>query len=117
MLLFITEIYSVITVVVGAFFLLLALCNIIEMRWNTKKPDLTNGPLVSVLIPARNEEDNIERCILSLQNQTYQNYEILVIDDNSTDSTYSILERLSEQYSNLRIFHGQPLKKGWFGKP
>ncbi|MDR2900601.1 MAG: glycosyltransferase family 2 protein [Treponema sp.] len=117
MLLFVTEIYSVITVAVGTFFLLLAIGNIIEMRWNTKKPTLTNGPMVSVLIPARNEEANIEKCILNLENQTYQNYEILVIDDNSTDNTFAILEKLSKQYSNLRIFKGQPLKKGWFGKP
>ncbi len=117
MLLFITEIYSVIVLALSGLFLLLALCNIIEMRVNTKKPVLTDGPMVSVLIPARNEEDNIEKCILSLENQSYQNYEILVIDDNSTDNTYAILEKLSKQYSNLRIFQGQPLKKGWFGKP
>ncbi len=117
MLLFITEIYSVVAVVLSGFFLLLAVCNIIEMRWNTKKPKLTDGPMVSVLIPARNEENNIERCILSLENQTYRNYEILVIDDNSTDDTFGILEKLSRQYANLRIFRGQPLKKGWFGKP
>lgn len=117
MLLFVTEIYSVIVLVLSALFLLLALCNIIEMRANTKKPVLTDGPMVSVLIPARDEEANIERCILSLENQSYQNYEILVIDDNSTDNTYAILEKLSKQYSNLRIFRGQPLKKGWFGKP
>lgn len=117
MLFFITQLYSVVAVFLGGFFLILAISNIIEMRWNTRRPDLTDGPMVSVLIPARNEEANIERCILSLENQTYKNYEILVIDDNSTDNTYGILENLSRQYNNLRIFRGQPLKKGWFGKP
>ncbi len=117
MLLFITEIYSVVALVLSGLFLLLAVCNVIEMRGNTKKPVLTEGPMVSVLIPARNEEANIEKCILSLVNQTYQNYEILVIDDNSTDNTFGILEKLSRQYVNLRIFRGQPLKEGWFGKP
>ena len=117
MLFFITQIYSVIAVFLGIFFLTLAISNIIEMRWNTKKADIIDGPLVSVLIPARNEEDNIERCILSLENQTYRNYEILIIDDNSTDSTHSILCKLREKYPNIRIFSGKPLEKGWFGKP
>jgi chlorobactene glucosyltransferase len=117
MLLFITQIYSVIVVALSGLFLLLAVFNIIEMRVNTKKPILTDGPMVSVLIPARNEEANIEQCVLNLMNQTYKNYEVLVIDDNSTDATYRILEKLSKQYDNLRIFKGQPLKKGWFGKP
>ena len=48
-------------------------------------------PLLSVCIPARNEEENIERCIESLMFQDYPNYEILVLDDRSTDHTPQIL--------------------------
>lgn len=47
------------------------------------------GGKVSVLIPARNEEDNLERCLESLLVQTYSNYEVVVLDDQSTDRTWS----------------------------
>ena len=47
-----------------------------------------NQNFVSVLIPARNEEKNIEKCIKGILAQDYQNKEIIVLDDNSTDNTY-----------------------------
>ena len=50
-----------------------------------------NLPAVSIIIPARNEQENIERCLRSLLNQNYPNFEIIVIDDNSTDNTLKIL--------------------------
>ncbi len=43
-------------------------------------------PYVSVIVPARNEQENIERCLLSLMEQNYPNFEIIVVDDNSTDN-------------------------------
>ncbi len=49
------------------------------------------GPLVSVLVPARNEELNIERCVRSLLRQDYAPFEILVLDDGSTDATPELL--------------------------
>ena len=52
-------------------------------------------PLVSVLVPARNEEDNIGRCLKSLSKQDYTNLEILVLDDNSNDRTSHIVESYS----------------------
>jgi chlorobactene glucosyltransferase len=91
--------------------------NIIEMKLVTVKPRLTTGSMVSILVPARNEEENIERCINSLLNQNYQNYEILVLDDNSSDKTWQILERLSAENSRVRIFKGKPLPQDWYGKP
>jgi chlorobactene glucosyltransferase len=83
----------------------------------TLAPELLDGPLVSVLIPARNEEKNIERCINSLRNQHYRNYEILVLNDNSTDGTRNILARLAETEKKLRWFDGKPLPDDWYGKP
>jgi chlorobactene glucosyltransferase len=91
--------------------------NIIEMKWHTSKPKIKNGKTVSVLIPARNEEENIERCVRSLLNQTYRDYEILVIDDNSSDGTWEILERLAKENSRVRIFKGKTLPPDWYGKP
>ncbi|MFZ9976518.1 MAG: glycosyltransferase [Candidatus Kapaibacteriota bacterium] len=74
-------------------------------------------PFVSVLIPARNEEDIIEDCIRSLCNQSYSNYEIIVLNDHSTDRTGEILERLSAEFSQLKVIQGGILPSHWIGKP
>ena len=49
-------------------------------------------PFVSIIVPARNEQDNIERCILSLLAQDYPSFEVIVVDDNSTDNTLRIVK-------------------------
>jgi len=74
-------------------------------------------PLISVIIPARNEERNIRRCVQALLSQTYPNYEIIVVDDRSTDTTPQILAELAEGDSSLQIIHGSELPPGWAGKP
>jgi chlorobactene glucosyltransferase len=74
-------------------------------------------PFISVLIPARNEEKVIKQCIESLINQQYPTYEIIVLDDNSTDETLKILESLCLKYpEKLKIVQGKPLPKDWMGK-
>jgi chlorobactene glucosyltransferase len=74
-------------------------------------------PLISVLVPARNEEANIATCIESLMQQDYPNFEILVLDDNSTDRTSAIVEGLAAKDSRVRLLHGELLPEGWAGKP
>jgi chlorobactene glucosyltransferase len=74
-------------------------------------------PLISVLIPARNEEQNIETCLKSIQRQDYPNFEIIVLDDNSIDQTAAIVERLAAKDERIRLLKGQPLPNGWAGKP
>jgi len=78
-------------------------------------PDIL--PLISVVIPARNEGRNIRRCVLALLNQTYPNYEIILVDDRSTDDTPQILAELAEGDSHLQLIHGSELPPGWAGKP
>ncbi|MFA5079492.1 MAG: glycosyltransferase family A protein, partial [Dehalococcoidia bacterium] len=73
-------------------------------------------PLVSVLIPARNEEQNIGRCLDSVLNQDYPNYEVIVLDDNSTDRTSEIVKRMSEKDDRVQLIKGKPLPDGWAGK-
>jgi len=73
-------------------------------------------PLVSVLIPARNEEKNINNCVTSLLRSDYPKLEIIVLDDNSTDGTYDILRELSEHHENLRVIKGKKLPPSWNGK-
>ena len=104
-------------VVVGSYFFLLSLANHYEMWRFTHAPELFDGPMVSVLVPARNEEANIERCLASLRAQVYANYEILVLNDNSTDGTLEIVNRIAGADKRVRVFDGQPLPEGWYGKP
>ncbi len=77
-----------------------------------KKPQ----PLVSVLVPARNEAKNIGRCLRSLLKQDYPNMEILVLDDNSEDGTGQIIRSIAKKDPRVRLLAGRPLKKGWLGK-
>ncbi len=76
-----------------------------------------SAPLISICVPARNEEKNIRRCVESLLAQTYPNFEIIVLDDRSTDSTPRILGELSSRDSRIRVIHGSDLPAGWAGKP
>ncbi len=70
------------------------------------------------MIPARNEEKNIESSVMSACNQEYSNFEVLVLNDRSTDKTGTILNRLEHRYSeHLRVFEGQEKPSGWLGKP
>ena len=95
------------------------------LLWNLKElPSLPRqlptdiSPFVSVLVPARNEENNIESCITSLLHQDYNNYELIVLNDGSNDRTREILEELQRSNigSRLRIIEGKPLPDGWHGK-
>jgi chlorobactene glucosyltransferase len=54
----------------------------------------THLPFVSIIVPARNEQDNIERCLLSLLHQDYPNFEVIVVDDNSTDNSLKIIREI-----------------------
>lgn len=84
-------------------------------------PAPANVPLVSICVPARDEEKNIQACVEAILAQTYPNFELIVLDDRSTDSTPQILESLAK-VENLRkarpqIIHGSELPSGWAGKP
>ena len=75
------------------------------------------APLVSICIPARNEEKVIDRCVTHALKQDYPNFEVLVLDDNSTDRTSEILEELSGIINNLHHLKGKPKPEDWLGKP
>ncbi len=72
--------------------------------------------LVSVCIPARNEEANIEPCVRSLLAQTHARLEVLAYNDQSTDATGTILERLVKEDARVRVVPTVPLPTGWNGK-
>ena len=75
---------------------------------------LTAGPLVSVIIPARNEARNIEHCVRSILATTYAPIEVIVVDDRSTDGTAEIVEAATG--NRVRLVRGAELPPGWFGK-
>jgi len=80
------------------------------------KSILKSPPLVSVLIPARNEEKNIRRILNSIIKQDYPNLEILVLDDSSTDTTSDIVLEFTKKDKRVRLIKGAPLPQGWKGK-
>lgn len=73
-------------------------------------------PKVSVILPARNEEDFIEKCLNSLVDQDYENYEIVAIDDRSDDKTGDIIKRLAEKSSKVIYVLAEPKPEKWTGK-
>lgn len=75
------------------------------------------APEVSICIPARNEAQSIERCVRSAIDQQYPNHHVYVLDDNSTDSTTKILQKLTNSFANtLTVLEGQPKPDCWLGK-
>ncbi|MHC4695599.1 MAG: glycosyltransferase family 2 protein [Planctomycetota bacterium] len=76
-----------------------------------------NPPRISVLVAAKDEEDNIEACVTTLLQQDYPNFEVIAIDDRSSDDTPAILSRLQgEADGKLRVVTVTALSDGWFGK-
>lgn len=79
---------------------------------NTSK----TNPKVSIILPARNEEEYIEKCLDSLINQDYENYEIIVIDDSSEDSTGKIISEYAKKHPKVIPVSARPKPEGWMGK-
>jgi chlorobactene glucosyltransferase len=75
-----------------------------------------NPPLVSVIVPARNEAHNIARCVSSILSSTYPNLELIVVDDNSTDGTADAARVAAAADPRMRVVVCPPLPDGWFGK-
>ncbi|TLU52625.1 MAG: glycosyltransferase [Chlorobium sp.] len=108
--------YQILVLFLLMFFLGLLLRNLIDFSFMPQKSPYA-GPLVSVLVPARNEALNIERCVRSLLQQDYGVFEIIVLDDGSTDKTPELLDGLmKESAGRLQILRGEALPDGWHGK-
>ncbi len=75
-----------------------------------------NFPLVSIILPVRNEAHQIENYLPSLLNQDYPNLEIIVVDDCSEDGTGDILKNYAADHPRLQLVDGQPRAEGWMGK-
>ncbi len=102
----------------AAYFLLLSLSNIAWLRLSSRSPRITRGRMVSVLVPARDEERTLANCLDSLLTQSYSRYEIVVLDDQSSDGTWEIASGYAVRFpERVRAVKGEPLAgDGWFGK-
>jgi chlorobactene glucosyltransferase len=81
-----------------------------------RKP-VVDPPRISVCVPARNEERGIRACLQSLLDQDYPDFEVIAVDDHSTDRTGEIMRDLEKENSRLKVLQGKDLPEGWLGKP
>jgi len=72
--------------------------------------------LVSILIPARDEADNIISLLTSIRDQDYQSFEVYIYDDESSDQTFNICTAFAASTPRFHIIKGGPLREGWLGK-
>ncbi len=104
-------------IIVGlAVLLLISLTNLRYLRRLLSYPPPTRWPRFSVLVPARNEEQNIANCLSGLLEQDYPDYQVIVLDDNSTDRTWEIIQEFAQKNSALKLLKGRPLPDDWLGK-
>lgn len=95
-------------------FLLWTIINSLFMP-RLKKTGDENG-LVSILVPLRDEERNVKDLVTSLQKLTYPHFEVLFLDDHSSDQTLHLLRKYTKNDSRFTIFEGNELPEGWTGK-
>ncbi len=114
-------------------------------EWDRNPVSPTGNPRVSIIVPARNEEETIESGLKALRALDYENYEIIAVDDRSTDRTGEIMDRLEQEWGDkkwgappfdklragflagvarsgrrmtpsFRVIHHRELPSGWLGK-
>ncbi|MCB2212610.1 glycosyltransferase family 2 protein [bacterium] len=100
-----------------AYMVLVTVLNALTAPMLSHAHQLRSTPRVSVLVPARNEEVNLGKCLEGLCKQNWPDLEILVLDDNSIDDTWSIIEEWEAKDERVRGLRGSELPDGWLGKP
>jgi len=83
---------------------------------NIQVNDHIHSPLVSIIVPACNEEMTLEPALRSLLKLDYPNREIIVIDDRSTDGTFELIKKLAQEFPEIRLEQVTELPTGWLGK-
>jgi chlorobactene glucosyltransferase len=107
---------------ISALCLLAAACCLQDVLRERLAPKLIPGaalisqPLISVLIPARDEAERIGACLIGLAGQSYRNFELVVVDDHSADATAAIVGRYAMQLPALNVLPSAALPDGWSGK-
>ena len=109
--------YTVFLMLAGGWFSILAASNALFFRLSRRRTRWKDGPSMSILIPARNEEQRILPTLEAVVKQDYREFEVIIIDDNSTDSTWDLLSEFAEKHENVKVMKGKQLPDGWKGKP
>jgi chlorobactene glucosyltransferase len=110
------NLYLTVLLCANAWFLFVALANVAYFRRSTSRPRVTHGPFVSVIVPARDEAGPVDRCLQSLSRQDYDGFEVIVVDDQSSDATAEIVDAHAAHDPRVRLVSGVPLPDGWMGK-
>ncbi|NRD80664.1 glycosyltransferase [Bacillus sp. BRMEA1] len=106
----------IIGILVWIIFLIDALNGLRHLDSLEKEEPMDNGPLLSVIVAARNEERHLEASIISQLAQTYQNVEWILVNDRSIDRTGEIINNLAKKDSRIKGLHIHELPEGWLGK-
>ena len=97
-----------------------SVADISQPEWDRKSTGNSVNRRVSIIVPARNEEEDIELSLTRLLELDYDNYEVIAVNDRSTDRTGEIMERVAENLvltsGRLRVIHHRELPAGWLGK-
>ena len=104
------------TIVLLAIINVIAAANVIAGPFLRKYSTSSTRPLISLLIPARNEEHTLPLCLEALSRQSYPTLEVIVLDDQSDDGTHDVAERWAASDLRFSVVRGQPLPEGWTGK-
>ncbi len=105
--------------IVDAAFGMPSVADVSRPEWDCNPVRPSGDPRVSIIVPARNEEGDIEQSLTRLLQLGYDNYEVIGVNDRSTDRTGEIMERLAGlaiARGRLRVIHHQELPAGWLGK-
>jgi glycosyltransferase involved in cell wall biosynthesis len=94
-----------------------SLVNITRPEWDRSPATPSGNPRVTIVVPARNEEAAIHQALSQLIALDYDNYEVMAVDDRSTDRTGEIMDELAASaHGKLKIIHVHDLPNGWMGK-
>lgn len=95
-----------------------SVADISKPEWNRFANSASKNPRVSIIVPARNEEADIELSLTRLLELDYDNYEVIAVNDRSTDRTGEIMDSVARTRGEdrLRVLHHRELPAGWLGK-
>lgn len=111
-------VYAILCLAVPLYMLAFTAANTLWLMWSSLVAKQDKGDMVSILVPARNEASNLEACLTSLVRQDYEDFEVIVYDDQSSDGTGTIADRFAKRYPDIvTVIHGKALPEGWYGKP
>ncbi len=96
--------------------LAVSIANLLFVPTPSRFKKLADTPFISILIPARNEEQNLPKLLDSIIESAYSHFEVLVYDDESTDNTFNIIKQYQHRDTRIKPVRSEGLPEGWLGK-